>query len=93
MFIYSILTQKTEVTNAFPGGKFTAKNPETNNHAAETVETIDLKNWLNTSGRTTFIVETAEAIPSAGSIDNPNFAGLKKTGTAEAVLNVIGYMK
>lgn len=86
-------TQKTEVTNAFPGGKFTAKNPETNNHAAETVETIDLKNWLNTSGRTTFIVETAEAIPSAGSIDNPNFAGLKKTGTAEAVLNVIGYMK
>lgn len=86
-------TQKTEVTSAFPGGYFTAKNPETNNHVSEVIETIDIKNWLNASGRTTFIVETAEAILSAGTIDNPNFAGLKKTGTAEAVLNVIGYMK
>lgn len=85
-------TNKTEVSNAFGGNGFTASVPSSSSHSMETIESINLKNWLN-KGRTVFELSTADNAPSAGTLANPSISGYQRTGTGEAVLNVIGFMK
>lgn len=85
-------TNKTEVSNAFGENGFTASVPSSSSHSMETIESINLKNWLN-KGRTVFELSTADNAPSAGTLANPSISGYQRTGTGEAILNVIGFMK
>ena len=81
-----------EIQNAFGANGFTASVASNSNCKLETIESIDIKNYLN-SRRTVLVVQTANNAPAAGTVANPNISGYQQTGEAKAVLNIIGYMK
>lgn len=80
-----------EITGAFGSNGFTANAPSTNNHVVQTATSIDVKDSLET-GNNTLVIQTDATTP-AFSDDGICKEGWIRTGQAQAVLNIVGYMK
>ncbi len=83
---------ETEIVNAFGKNGFTAKIPSDSNFKTEEVESIDIKNFLS-QGRNVFTIRTANTPPTAYTNGKLNPEGMRQTGSVEAILNIVGYMK
>lgn len=81
-----------EIYNAMGEGGFTASVPSNNSHAQQIVQSIDIKQYL-INGMNTLVLQTYNSPPSWPSGEYNNINAWKQTGMAQAVLNVIGYMK
>lgn len=86
----------TAITNAFGNDTYwTAKKPSDSSYLSESVTTKDIASSLNASGHGTLLVQSNDTPPYSSTIDGlytENGAG-GKTGSAYAILNIIGYTK
>ena len=86
----------TAITNAFGNATYwTARKPSNSSYLSESVTTKDIASSLNTSGHGTLLVQSNDTPPYSSTIDGlytENGAG-GKTGSAYAILNIIGYTK
>lgn len=86
----------TAITNAFGNANYwTAKKPRDSSYLSESVTTKDIASSLNASGHGTLLVQSNDTPPYSSTIDglyDENGAG-GKTGSAYAILNIIGYTK
>ena len=84
------------ITNAFGNATYwTARKPSNSSYLSESVTTKDIASSLNTSGHGTLLVQSNDTPPYSSTIDGlytENGAG-GKTGSAYAILNIIGYTK
>lgn len=84
------------ITNAFGNANYwTAKKPSDSSYLSESVTTKDIASSLNASGHGTLLVQSNDTPPYSSTIDGlytENGAG-GKTGSAYAILNIIGYTK
>lgn len=86
----------TAITNVFGNATYwTAKKPSDSSYLSESVTTKDIASSLNASGHGTLLVQSNDTPPYSSTIDGlytENGAG-GKTGSAYAILNIIGYTK
>lgn len=86
----------TAITNVFGNATYwTARKPSNSSYLSESVTTKDIASSLNTSGHGTLLVQSNDTPPYSSTIDGlytENGAG-GKTGSAYAILNIIGYTK
>lgn len=86
----------TAITNAFGNATYwTARKPRDSSYLSESVTTKDIASSLNASGHGTLLVQSNDTAPYSSTIDglyDENGAG-GKTGSAYAILNIIGYTK
>lgn len=86
----------TAITNAFGNATYwTARKPSDSSHQSESKTTKDISSSLNSSGHGTLLVQSNDTPPYSSTIDGlytENGAG-GKTGSAYAILNIIGYTK
>lgn len=86
----------TAITNVFGNATYwTAKKPSDSSYLSESVTTKDIASSLNASGHGTLLVQSNDTPPYSSTIDglyDENGAG-GKTGSAYAILNIIGYTK
>ena len=86
----------TAITNVFGNATYwTARKPSNSSYLSESVTTKDIASSLNASGHGTLLVQSNDAPPYSSTIDGlytENGAG-GKTGSAYAILNIIGYTK
>ena len=86
----------TAITNAFGNATYwTARKPSDSSYLSESVTTKDIASSLNASGHGTLLVQSNDTSPYSSTIDGlytENGAG-GKTGSAYAILNIIGYTK
>lgn len=86
----------TAITNAFGNATYwTARKPSNSSYLSESVTTKDIASSLNASGHGTLLVQSNDTPPYSSTIDGlytENGAG-GKTGSAYAILNIIGYTK
>lgn len=84
------------ITNVFGNATYwTARKPSNSSYLSESVTTKDIASSLNTSGHGTLLVQSNDTPPYSSTIDGlytENGAG-GKTGSAYAILNIIGYTK
>ena len=81
----------TEIVNAFGNNGFTASQPSENNTKQDIITSIDIKEQLS-EGQNILILQTGNNPPTFPN-DLVNKVGWQQTGTAKAVLNIVGYMK
>lgn len=74
----------TEIPNAFGATSFSFNN--TQNVTIQRKDTINLKNYINATGKTKLVVRTGDSIPSSANNMVSN------TGMARAVVNILGYV-
>ena len=74
----------TEIPNAFGATSFSFNN--TQNVTIQRKDTINLKNYINATGKTKLVVRTGDSIPSSANTMVSN------TGMARAVINILGYI-
>lgn len=74
----------TEIPNAFGATSHSFKN--TQDITIERKDTINLKNYINSTGKTKLVVRSGDPIPSGAS----NMAA--NTGMARVVVNILGYI-
>lgn len=86
----------TAITNVFGNATYwTARKPSNSSYLSESVTTKDIASSLNASGHGTLLVQSNDTPPYSSTIDGlytENGAG-GKTGSAYAILNIIGYTK
>lgn len=86
----------TAITNVFGNATYwTARKPSDSSYLSESVTTKDIASSLNASGHGTLLVQSNDTPPYSSAIDGlytENGAG-GKTGSAYAILNIIGYTK
>lgn len=86
----------TAITNVFGNATYwTARKPSDSSYLSESVTTKDIASSLNASGHGTLLVQSNDTPPYSSTIDGlytENGAG-GKTGSAYAILNIIGYTK
>lgn len=86
----------TTITNVFGNATYwTARKPSDSSYLSESVTTKDIASSLNASGHGTLLVQSNDTPPYSSTIDGvytENGAG-GKTGSAYAILNIIGYTK
>lgn len=86
----------TAITNVFGNATYwTAKKPSDSSYLSESVTTKDIASSLNANGHGTLLVQSNDTPPYSSTIDGlytENGAG-GKTGSAYAILNIIGYTK
>ena len=86
----------TAITNVFGNATYwTARKPSDSSYLSESVTTKDIASSLNESGHGTLLVQSNDTPPYSSTIDGlytENGAG-GKTGSAYAILNIIGYTK
>ena len=86
----------TAITNVFGNATYwTARKPSNSSYLSESVTTKDIASSLNASGHGTLLVQSNDMPPYSSTIDGlytENGAG-GKTGSAYAILNIIGYTK
>ena len=86
----------TAITNVFGNATYwTARKPSNSSYLSESVTTKDIASILNASGHGTLLVQSNDTPPYSSTIDGlytENGAG-GKTGSAYAILNIIGYTK
>ena len=86
----------TAITNVFGNTTYwTARKPSDSSYLSESVTTKDIASSLNASGHGTLLVQSNDTSPYSSTIDGlytENGAG-GKTGSAYAILNIIGYTK
>ena len=86
----------TAITNVFGNATYwTARKPSDSSYLSESVTTKDIASSLNASGHGTLLVQSNDTPPYSNTIDGlytENGAG-GKTGSAYAILNIIGYTK
>lgn len=86
----------TAITNVFGNATYwTARKPSNSSYLSESVTTKDIASSLNVSGHGTLLVQSNDTPPYSSTIDGlytENGAG-GKTGSAYAILNIIGYTK
>lgn len=86
----------TAITNVFGNATYwTARKPSNSSYLSESVTTKDIASSLNASGHGTLLVQSNDTPPYSSTIDglyDENGAG-GKTGSAYAILNIIGYTK
>ena len=86
----------TAITNVFGNATYwTARKPSNSSYLSESVTTKDIASSLNESGHGTLLVQSNDTPPYSSTIDGlytENGAG-GKTGSAYAILNIIGYTK
>ena len=86
----------TAITNVFGNTTYwTARKPSNSSYLSESVTTKDIASSLNASGHGTLLVQSNDTPPYSSTIDGlytENGAG-GKTGSAYAILNIIGYTK
>lgn len=86
----------TAITNAFGNATYwTARKPSDSSYLSESTTTKDIASSLNASGHGTLLVQSNDTPPYSSTIDGlytENGAG-GKTGSAYAILNIIGYTK
>jgi hypothetical protein len=84
------------ITNVFGNATYwTARKPSNSSYLSESVTTKDIASSLNASGHGTLLVQSNDTPPYSSTIDGlytENGAG-GKTGSAYAILNIIGYTK
>lgn len=74
-----------EIVNAFGSSSYTPDNQESNNIVSK--KTIDLKEFINESGKHKFVIRTTSATPTS-----QNDTGYK-TGMGKASMIILGYIK
>ena len=74
----------TEIPNAFGATSYSFTN--TQNVTIERKDTINLKNYLNSSGKTKLVIRSGDPVPSNASDMAAN------TGMARAIVNILGYV-
>ena len=86
----------TAITNVFGNATYwTARKPSDSSYLSESVTTKDISSSLNANGHGTLLVQSNDTPPYSSTIDGlytENGAG-GKTGSAYAILNIIGYTK
>ena len=86
----------TAITNVFGNATYwTARKPSDSSYLSESVTTKDIASSLNANGHGTLLVQSNDTPPYSSTIDGlytENGAG-GKTGSAYAILNIIGYTK
>lgn len=86
----------TAIINVFGNNTYwTARKPSDSSYLSESVTTKDIASSLNASGHGTLLVQSNDTPPYSSTIDGlytENGAG-GKTGSAYAILNIIGYTK
>ena len=86
----------TAITNVFGNATYwTARKPSNSSYLSESVTTKDIASSLNANGHGTLLVQSNDTPPYSSTIDGlytENGAG-GKTGSAYAILNIIGYTK
>lgn len=86
----------TAIPNAFENATYwTARKPSDSSYLSESVTTKDIASSLNANGHGTLLVQSNDTPPYSSTIDGlyaENGAG-EKTGSAYAILNIIGYTK
>ena len=86
----------TAITNAFGNATYwTARKPSDSSYLSESITTKDIASSLNANGHGTLLVQSNDTPPYSSTIDGlytENGAG-GKTGSAYAILNIIGYTK
>lgn len=84
------------ITNVFGNATYwTARKPSDSSYLSESVTTKDIASSLNASGHGALLVQSNDTPPYSSTIDGlytENGAG-GKTGSAYAILNIIGYTK
>ena len=78
--------KETEIANAFGSNGFTASSASNSNHKTEQKESIDIKNSIS-KGRNIFTLRTANALPTTV------LSAMQQTGSVEAILNIMGFVK
>lgn len=74
-----------EITNAFKATSFNPTN--TSGTSIVSKSTINIKNSINSVGKTKLVIRTGDSIPSNDSILT------QKTGMGRAIVNILGYIK
>ena len=74
----------TEIPNAFGATSYSFAN--TQNVTVERKDSVNLKNYINSTGKTKLVVRTGDSIPSSANTMVSN------TGMARAVVNILGYV-
>ena len=84
------------ITSAFGNATYwTARKPNNSSYLSESITTKDIASSLNANGHGTLLVQSNDTPPYSSTIDGlytENGAG-GKTGSAYAILNIIGYTK
>ena len=79
-----------EIENSFGTNGFTASTPSDSSHNTETVYSIDIKSEL-TTGWNRIVLQSADDMPYNSDFEQNAVVCSEKTGSAIAVLNIIGY--
>lgn len=77
-------TNYTEIANAFRNGGWTANNASDSSHQRQEIESIDIKEFLN-SGLNILRIQSGDNLPTS------DIECIQKTGYVNAILKVEGY--
>lgn len=79
-----------EIENSFGTNGFTASTPSDSSHNTETVYSLDIKSEL-TTGWNRIVLQSADDMPYNSDFEQNAVVCSEKTGSAIAVLNILGY--